>query len=119
MRRALLLIVCCLVLSLLIQNTCPFGAAGKSSVVPKCGHCPLMHQCQRAAPAEQMAWASDTNPSHFPLFLFTTENLGHSIQVDALTACAPFLTVHYTGAYPAELLKPPPTKVTGLHHMFA
>ncbi len=119
MRCAPLLIVCCLVLSLLIQNTCPFGAAGKSSVMPKCDHCPLMRQCQRAAPAERMAWASDANPSHFPLFLFTTANLDHSIQVDARTTRAPFLTVHYTGAYPAELLKPPPMKVTGLPHIFA
>jgi hypothetical protein len=107
MKSAPWLLIGCLVLSLVIQNTCPFGAAGKSSVVPRSGHCPLMRQC--AAPAEgQVAWASGEAPNHFPFtFLFTTEGLGHTFQIDGFTGSAPLLTLHYPEAYPAELLKPP------------
>jgi len=106
MRRALLLIICSLVLSLVVQNTCPFGAAGKSSVVPKCGPCPLMRQVSNASEG-QVAWVSDTTPPHFPLFLFTTVKIGHTFQIHAQSGGAPLLALHYTEAYPAELLIPP------------
>lgn len=106
MRRALLLIVCCLVLSLVIQNTCPFGAAGKSSVVPKCGHCPLMRQCS-GVPDGQAAWVPDAAPGHFPLFLFTTVKSDHTFQIDAHSGGAPLPALQYTEAHPAELLIPP------------
>ena len=107
MRRTLLLIVSCLVLSLVIQNTCPFGAAGKSSVTPKCGHnCPLMRHCS-GVPAAKTAWTSDHAPVRFPLFLFTAVKPGHSFRVDALAEEAPLLSIHYAGAFPNQLLKPP------------
>jgi len=106
MRRALVLIVCCLVLSLVIQNTCPFGAAGKSSVVPKCGHCPLMRQCA-TAPEGQATWSPGSTPSHFPLFLFTAVRLDHTFQVGVASGSMPLLVIHYKEAFPAELLIPP------------
>jgi hypothetical protein len=107
MRRALLLIVCCLVLSLVIQNSCPFGAAGKSSVAPECGqNCPLMRQCS-SAPIGQTAWTPDKTPNHFPLFLFTAMKPGHSFRADMLAGEPPFPSIHYIQAFPNQLLKPP------------
>jgi hypothetical protein len=38
MKKALLLIICCLVFALSIRNTCPYGAAGKSIIVAGYGH---------------------------------------------------------------------------------
>src|SRR5574340_439309 len=107
MKRISKSIIFCLVLALFIQNTCPFGAAGKSSVVPKCGHCPLVRQFAKAPPAGQTAWAPDTTSTRFPLFLFTAVKLNHTFQLEALTRVTPLLALDYAEVYPAELLKPP------------
>jgi len=106
MRRTLLLTICCLVLALLLQNSCPFGAAGKSSIMTKCAHCPFVRHAAGASPG-LAAWTTDKSPRHFPLFLFTTVKPGHSFKVDALMEEAPRPAIHYAGAFPYKLLKPP------------
>jgi hypothetical protein len=105
MKRMLILIVYCLVLSLVIQNTCPFGAAGKSSVVPKCGHCPLMQHSSNV-PQGAVALASDS-PSHFPLFLFTAVKLNQTFQLELVKRTSPLLALNYPEDFPSKLLKPP------------
>ncbi|MDH4163918.1 MAG: hypothetical protein OEW15_14700 [Nitrospirota bacterium] len=107
MKRVLLFIACCLALSLMLQNTCPFGAAGKSSVVSKCEGCPLRRLCHRPVPTAPGPMLSGSTTHRFPQFLFTAARLCPGIQVSAVKALASFLAVHFAEAHPAEILKPP------------
>src|SRR5512143_3149541 len=62
-------IILLLALALLIQNTCPFGAAGKSTVSYACGHCQMKHAVT-ASPIGQKQLVSDSASVHFPLYVF-------------------------------------------------
>jgi hypothetical protein len=98
-------IILYLIPALFIQNTCPFGAAGKSSIVPKCGHCSMMRHCSRAPEGQKKP--ADNKPQRFPLFIFTVADAKPLFRLDRHIRPEPRQQVDCKEPFPAELLKPP------------
>ncbi len=106
MIRALKPIIFLLAFALLIQNTCPFGAAGKSSLFPTCANCPMKHNFA-AQPDGQHKLTSDDSSVHFPLYVFDVSETGTTFQLDSVSSARPPLAKSYEDALPGELLRPP------------
>jgi len=102
----LLPLIVLLVLSLTAQNSCPFGAAGKTSIAHSCAHCPLMRHC--AEPANgQKRFTADSATAHFPLFIFAVSRLIAVFHVETTQGDAPQLALACMDSFPMKLLKPP------------
>jgi hypothetical protein len=99
-------IILLLAFALLIQNTCPFGAAGKSTVASSCGHCQMKHSTM-ASPAGQKQLVSDSSSTHFPLYVFAVPKTVHTFQLNPIKSARPVLAEFYKDALPDELLRPP------------
>ncbi len=95
-----------LAFALLIQNTCPHGFAGKSSVAATCKHCP-MKQHQNMTPDAQQKISSAQSQNHFPLFVFSVPKTIHTFQLSPVKTVRPVLADRYKDALPDELLRPP------------
>lgn len=95
-----------LAFALLVQNTCPFGAAGKTTVTSSCNHCPSKHSIT-AVPDAQNNLVSDSSSIHFPLFIFAVPKTIHTFQLDPLKSERPIFADNYKDALPEELLRPP------------
>lgn len=106
MKLTLRSIVLLLAFALLIQNTCPFGAAGKSAVTSSCGSCPLKH-CFLVPLDGLMSFVSDPSAIHFPLYVFAVPKTIHTFQLYPVNSFRPLLTDRYRDALPDELLRPP------------
>lgn len=100
-------IIFLLVFALLIQNTCPFGAAGKSAVAASCGNCPLKHGFHPATAGGQKNLAPDASPAHFPLYVFAVPKTVHVFQPQPAVSKPTILADRYKDALPEELLRPP------------
>ena len=100
------LIIFILALALLIQNTCPFGAAGKSTVAETCKNCPMHHSFTVAADG-QKSLVSDSSSVHFPLYVFSIPKTIHTFQLNPIKSARPVLADNYKDALPDELLRPP------------
>jgi hypothetical protein len=105
MRRTLLLIVYSLVLSLVIQNTCPFGAAGKTGIVRAYGHCGMKH-CP-LSPGGKKEPLDDAKPDRFPLFAFTIADAKPAFQLELCDCSETTYQVGFHELFPVEILKPP------------
>lgn len=99
-------IILLLAVALLIQNTCPFGVAGKSTVASSCGHCQMKHGV-KASPLGGKQLVSDSSPIHFPLYVFAVPKTVHTFQLNFIQSARPVLTDFYKDALPDELLRPP------------
>jgi hypothetical protein len=99
-------IILLLALALLIQNTCPFGTAGKSTVSHACGHCQMKHAVT-APPIGQKQLVSDSSSVHFPLYVFAVPKTVHTFQLSPVKSARPVLADFYQDAQPDGLLKPP------------
>jgi hypothetical protein len=99
-------IIFLLALALLIQNTCPIGAAGKSSVVPTCPKCPLMHNAT-ASSGQEHKLVADLFSSHFPMFVFSMPKTSPVFRLALIKTSRTLLTSGYKNALPDELLRPP------------
>ena len=108
MKRISISIACYLVFALFIQNTCPMGRAGKSSIVPSCGHCPLVRHCLAALDG-QIKIATAAPSVHYPLYLFTAADTGHVYQLEAVIRQEPLPALNHADTLPVELFKPPPS----------
>jgi hypothetical protein len=95
-----------LVFALLIQNTCPFGAAGKTTVAASCDHCPSKHGIIAASDAQNNL-VSDSSVIHFPLFIFADPKAIHTFQFFFTKSERPIFSDNYTDALPDGLLRPP------------
>ncbi len=108
MKQFFTILVALLSISLVVQNTCPFGKAGKTAVGPACGHCPL-HKLQCAASADNATHVLPRMSAQFPLFVFTPEQrepLALPALLDRLPAPA---ATSYTDAVAKGPLRPPRT----------
>ena len=93
--------------ALLIQNTCPFGAAGRSSVVsPSCKDCPLKHSIVVSQDGRNKL-VSVFSEVHFPHYIFKVSNTIFSFRISPLASEGPILANNYEDALPDELLRPP------------
>lgn len=101
-------IIFILAFALLIQNTCPFGAAGKSSVAAACAHCPLKHNLLVSLDGHENL-VTDFSRVHFPLYVFKVPKTIHTFQLAPIISARPVLADSYKDALPDELLRPPRT----------
>ncbi len=99
-------IIFILAFALLIQNTCPFGAAGKSTVTSSCGHCPL-HYGHVIVSDGQKNFVSAVTPVHFPLYVFSVPKTIHAFRLDPIHSVQPAIADNYKNFSPDELLRPP------------
>ncbi len=99
-------IIFILAFALLIQNTCPHGFAGKSSVAAACKNCP-MKKHQSVTSEGQKTFSSNPSQVHFPLFVFAVPKTIHTFQLNPIEIVRPILIDRYKDALPDELLRPP------------
>jgi len=99
-------IIFLLAIALLIQNTCPFGAAGKSTVAASCEHCPLKHGSSVSVDGQKNL-VSGFSSVHFPLYVFAVPKTIHTFQLEPVTSARPVLADSYKDPLPDELLRPP------------
>ncbi len=95
-----------LAFALLVQNTCPHGFAGKTTVVKGCGSCKVA-QLHHPAPQSSNSISVSPSPVHHPLFVFSVPKTIHTFRLDRIAAARPLLADRYTDALPGELLRPP------------
>ncbi len=106
MTAALRSIIFILASALLIQNTGPFGAAGKSAVIASCKNCPLKHSFVVSLDGQKVL-VSDSSSIHFPLYVFAVPKTVHTLQLAPVMSARPVLADQYKDAMPDELLRPP------------
>ena len=95
-----------LAFALLIQNTCPFGAAGKSAVASCCENCPLQHSFVVSLDGQKHL-VSDSSSIHFPLYVFAVPKAVHTFRLDPIKSGRQVFADQYQDALPDELLRPP------------
>ncbi len=110
MKTVALIVSFVLALSLLVQNTCPHGYAGKTSVIRACGHCP--HKLDREAMKTVMQTvklepAVQKQASHPPLFVLAFQEKMHTLLPAPVQTAPAFLANRYQDAGLHELLRPP------------
>jgi len=106
MKLKLRSIIFLLAFALLIQNTCPMGAAGRSAVAASSKNCPLKHSF--IVPTDgQENLVSDSLSVHFPMFVFAVPKMLHTFQFEPITSAEAVLAKSYRDALPEELLRPP------------
>jgi hypothetical protein len=106
MRHKFVTIIVLLIFALLIQNTCPHGYAGKSSMVSPCAHCPLKH-VHAASPDRRSILVTVSSSLHIPLFVFAASKTVTAFQHGPTAFLDPPLAKSYEDALPEELLRPP------------
>ncbi len=99
-------IIFLLAFALLIQNTCPHGFAGKTSVASMCKHCPLKQDKSLASDGQKKI-VSASSQVHFPLFVFAIPKTIHTFQLNFVKSARLILADRYKDALPDELLRPP------------
>jgi hypothetical protein len=106
MKPKLRSIIFLLAFALLIQNTCPLGAAGKSAVTALCKNCPLKHGF--IVPTNgQKTLVTEFSSIHFPMYVFAIPKMLHTFQFEPITSAGEVLAKSYRDALPEELLRPP------------
>ncbi len=95
-----------LAFALVIQNTCPFGAAGKTSLATACSHCPSKHSMAVSADGQNKL-VSDSSSIHFPLYLFAVPKTIHTFRLELIKSKRLSLGSSYADALPNEFLRPP------------
>jgi hypothetical protein len=106
MMRKFRLIIVLLVFALLIQNTCPFGAAGRTTVAAAGDHCCLKYSISMPADGREKI-GSAVSPVHYPLYVFSVPKTIHTFHLASLQSARPLLSDNYQNALPDELLRPP------------
>jgi hypothetical protein len=93
-------------IALFIQNTCPFGAAGKTALSSLGKDCPLKHSMV-VSNDMQKNLVQDSSTAHFPQFIFNVPLSIHYPQTASVIAERPMRAHGYKDALPDELLRPP------------
>lgn len=104
LQRAVIIVL--LGIALLIQNTCPQGAAGKSSVAASCRTCPMKHHHLVLSQGEQLV-AKALQPIHYPLYVLSVSSPAHTFGLAFVETASPLLIERYLDALRHELLRPP------------
>jgi len=99
-------IIFLLAIALVIQNTCPFGAAGKTTLASACTHCPSKHS-MIVSPNGQSKLVSDSSSIHFPLYIFEVPKTIHTFHLALFNSSPPSLIDMYVDALRDEFLRPP------------
>ena len=95
-----------LAFALLIQNTCPKGFAGKSSLAAFCSRCP-QEQAHRSA-FEGATFSSIAKaPVHLPIYVLDIPSMQPAFRLSAISIPQPDITNTYKNTSPDELFQPP------------
>lgn len=100
------IILLLLVFALLVQNTCPHGFAGKSTVAATCSHCPWKQMHNPPTETEQLSFASHPT-AHLPIYVLDMPNTQPAFRLSAIASPQPVIPNTYKNATPDELLHPP------------
>jgi hypothetical protein len=92
--------------ALLIQNTCPFGAAGKSTVAAMFGHCCLYHNLFVSSNGQKNL-VSENLSIHIPPYVFAAPKTINTLRLYPVKSVQPALTDQYKDISQDELLRPP------------
>lgn len=95
-----------LAFALLIQNTCPHGFAGKTSLASDCANCPVKHNLTKLLDGGNRI-ISGASSVHFPLYVFEVLKTIHTFRFEPIKSSRPVLADSYKDALPGELLRPP------------
>jgi hypothetical protein len=106
MRHRFITIIALLVFALLIQNTCPYGMAGKSTVAASCSHCPQKQILKAPSSIGQLSILSG-HSSPFPLFVLAMPHVHPSFRLTLISTPQLFIPNTYKNALPDGLLRPP------------
>jgi hypothetical protein len=101
-----LIIVFLLSFALLIQNTCPFGAAGKTAVSSLGRDCPLKHRVV-VSDCVQKNLAPVFSTDQFPPYVFEAPEAIPAFQTAPCPSWKMVRANGYEDALPDELLRPP------------
>lgn len=106
MRFKIYIIFSFLIIALLIQNTCPHGFAGKSSVAMSCSQC-LQKQAHKAAFDATTLSSIAKAPAHLPMFVLDMPGTKPAFRFAVTTIPQPIIPNTYRNAAPKGLLQPP------------
>jgi len=106
MRYTVYIILPLLVIALLIQNTCPKGFAGKSTVTASCSHCPLKQAHKPVAESGKPGITSHA-PVHLPMYVLDLPDTQPAFRLMAAASPQPAIPNTYKNTAPDELLQPP------------
>jgi hypothetical protein len=106
MRHTLNTIISFLVFALLIQNTCPFGMAGKSTVAASCSHCTHKQVLTPPSLDGQATIVSD-HASPFPLYVLAIPQPHPALRLMPAASPRSSIPNSYKDALPEEHLRPP------------
>jgi hypothetical protein len=107
MKHVVWIIIVLLTFALLIQNTCPFGAAGKSAVVASRADCPMKKiHLPSTSSNGHLSTVSHQTP-HFPIFVLALSDGEPSFNLDPVAPAQTLVVSSYADALPYELLRPP------------
>lgn len=106
MRCRIYMLLSLLIIALLIQNTCPMGFAGKSTVASTCSHCPQKQSHKTFF--QGSAFSSVTKaPAHLPMYVLDMPVTQPACRLAAVASPQPVIPYLYRSTAPAELLQPP------------
>ncbi len=106
MRYTIYIILPLLVIGLLIQNACPKGLAGKSTVTASCSHCPLK-QVHKPMTESGTPGITSHAPVHLPMYVLDMPDTQPAFLLMAATSPQPVISNTYKNTAPDELLQPP------------
>jgi len=106
MQHRLYATIALLIFALLIQNTCPHGFAGKSTVFASCSQCPHK-QMLKAHPENGQLNIISKYLVHMPLFVLEMPNSRPTFQFLSAASSQPAIPNSYKNTFPDELLRPP------------
>jgi len=99
-------VIALLIFALLVQNTCPRGFAGKSTMLASCSHCPHKEMTRSHSENGQLSIISN-RPVHMPMFVLEMPNPQPAVQLVPVASLRPVISNRYKKTLPDELLRPP------------
>ena len=106
MKYRISLLVFLLAIALLIQNTCPHGYAGKSTVASACSHCPQKQVHKKVPEGTALSGVSQA-PAHLPLFVLDIRTTRPVFRLAAVAIPQPVIRNPCKNTASDELLQPP------------
>ena len=106
MRYKIYIILSLLIVALLIQNTCPQGFAGKSTVAASCSRCPQM-QVHTPPPENGLVSTASHPTARLPMYVLDIPSTQHLFRLMSIASPQPVIPSIYENNTPDELLPPP------------
>ncbi|HTG00533.1 MAG TPA: hypothetical protein VK654_08105 [Nitrospirota bacterium] len=110
MRHTITILLTWLIVGLLVQNTCPRGFGGKTTVAASssssCSHCQHT-QTQKLNVEGSMFSSISRAPAHMPMFVLDIPNTQPAFRLVATASPRSVIPNTYKNTAPNELLHPP------------